>query len=138
MTPDMPANNYVTWAIASPQATHWRPATCAEADCGPYLNGWSTVTNDPDVADQIRRNSGRKFREERLPDGIHRFTFPPGQRCFHWRKHQVRLDREELFLRLDGHHHRYTGGRLQHSGAVPWRDEMGEHQLKLAETIKRG
>lgn len=138
MAPDLAPYNYLTWAIVSPLRTHWRPATCAEVDCRYHLHGWTTVTDDPEVADYFRRRSGRAFREEPLPGGAARFTFPAGQRCFHWRKHQIRLDRDEHFIRFDGHHQRHTGGRLVHSGAVPWRDEFGEHQERLADQIKRG
>lgn len=138
MAPEMPAHNYRTWAITSPLRTHWRPATCAEVECGKHLRGWTTVTDDPAVIDYVRRRSGRRFREEALPGGISRFSFEAGQRCFQWRSHQLRLDREEIFVRLDGHHQRYSGGRLVHSGAVSWRDEFGEHQQKLADAIRRG
>jgi hypothetical protein len=138
MAPGMPMHNYQTWAIASPPNTHWRPATCEESGCGYHRNGWTTVTDDPEVAEYIRRRSGRQFREEPLPGGMSQFTFTPGQRCFHWRDHRIRLDREEIFLRLEGHHHRYTGERLVHSGPVPWRDEFGERQERLTDAIRRG
>lgn len=141
--PDMPSHNYLTWAIAAPPATHWRPATCAEVDCAAHRDGWSTTVDAGTLAgveavDWIRHQSGRRFRAERLPGSLVRFTFEAGQKCFGWRKHMAPVGRPEVFLRIPGHHSRYTGDRFVHTRPEHWRDEFGEHQLKLADAIKRG
>ena len=143
MQPAMAPHNYMTWAIASPESTHWRPATCEEFDCQWHREGWVTLvdTTTPQgqmQADWIRRESGRRFRAEPLPAGQVRFTFEAGQTCFGHRTHKIRVDREEVFLRLGGHYQARHTDRLVHSGATPWRDEFGEHQEKLAAAIERG
>src|SRR2546426_5952298 len=96
-----------TYQILAPVATHWRPATCAEVDCGPYLHGWvSRVDERTDLgqaqAHYIRRESGRAHREERDDAGLTVFTFGPGQRCFAADNHHLRLDRVEIYRRRGG------------------------------------
>ena len=144
MDPVMPLHNYLTWAIAAPPATHWRPATCAEVECHDHTHGWERVVDTGtqlglEACNWIRTQSGRAFRAERLPGGLVKFTFPAGQKCFGWREHKVPVGRPELFLRIDGHHRRYQPGtRYVHNRPEDWRDEFGEHQIKLADAIARG
>lgn len=124
-----------TWRIAAPAETHRRPADCREVDCIHYQHGWVTeVATDSPQARYIREemNRGedasrrRTFTEERPYEGMSRFVFPPGQRCF--RQHTAPTGREGLYL-------------MQPSGGHPpipfrrrevWRDDMNEelHQLK--------
>lgn len=144
LTPAMPVTAYKTYRILSPQQTHFRPATCAEVDCPAYLNGWTTTIDESAVQGQgqahyIRRESGRRFMEERLPTGLTRFTFEAGQRCFGSDKHQVRLDRPELYLVRDGDWRgNPTGRKREHANAADWIEDFGEHQQRLADEMKKG
>ena len=53
----MPAQNYKTWEVIYPHASHYRPATCAEVDCSHYLNGWQTVVDESTNLGQARAYS---------------------------------------------------------------------------------
>ena len=90
------------FGIARPLATHWRRASCAEMDCPHYIWGWETLIDERTdfgkmQADYIRHKSGREFKEEVLANGLIRFEFHAGQRCF--REHKVPLEREPLLTR---------------------------------------
>jgi len=138
--PNMPPQAYKTYRIVSPQSTHFRPGTCAEADCGAYLAGWRSTIDEATVLGQqqahyIRKQSGRAFTEERQPNGLTAFTFEAGQRCFG--EHQIRLDRPEHYLVANGDWRQY-GAQRQHTTAADWVEDFGEHQQRLADLIERG
>jgi hypothetical protein len=141
--PALPVTAVKTYAIASPLATHWRAATCEEAECPHHLFGWVTAVDERTDLGQaqahyIRKDSGRGFTEERGPDGLTRFTFTPGQRCFASGSHRVLLDRPERFLERDGDWRgNPTGRRIEHS-VDGWLDSFGEHQERLAEALEKG
>lgn len=143
VAPLMPVTAYKTYRIASPISTHFRPATCAEADCGAYLHGWVSTIDESTVLGQqqahhIRKESGRAFTEQRLPTGLTEFTFEAGQRCFKG-DHQVRLDRPELYLVRDGDWRgNPTGEKRQHHNAKDWIEDFGEHQQRLADEHQKG
>jgi hypothetical protein len=138
--PNMPPNAYKTYRILSPQSTHYRPATCAEAECGAHLHGWQSTIDEATVLGQqqahyIRAQSGRGFTEERLPSGLTCFTFEAGQDCFG--EHQVRLDRPELYYVANGDW-RASEAPRQHTRAQDWVEDFGEHQQRIADQIERG
>ncbi|MFD5564529.1 hypothetical protein [Kitasatospora griseola] len=141
--PAMPVTAYKTYRILSPVQTHFRPATCVEAGCAAYLNGWVSTIDETTVLGQqqahyIRKQSGRGFTEERLPTGLTRFVFEAGQRCFSG-DHHVRLDRPELYVVQGGDWRgNPTGEKRQHTSARDWIEDFGEHQQTLADEMKRG
>jgi hypothetical protein len=145
--PNMPAAAYKTYSIAAPRATHWRPATCAEAQCDAYLHGWKTVIDEATElgmgqAYYIREQSGRRFREERLPGGRTEFYFEPGQRCFRSgdQRHYVRLDRQEIYVVRDGDHRGNPRGTepRRHTRARDWTEDFALHQDRIARQTQRG
>ena len=137
--PALPVTAMKTYAVSSPLATHWRPATCAEADCPHYLSGWRTIVpGDSPQAHYIRHDSGRGFTEAPQPGGLVEFTFAPGQRCFASGSHRVLLDKPERFTERDGDWRgNPTGRRVVHS-VDGWLDSFGEHQERLAQQMERG
>lgn len=144
LEPQMPANAYRTFQVVAPRPTHWRSATCAEADCAAYANGWVTDVDESiglgqRQAHYVRRESGRRYTEQRLESGLIRFTFEAGQTCFAAGGHQVRVDRPEIYIARDGDWRGNPTGRTRtHSRAADWVDDFGEHQLRLADQQKRG
>lgn len=129
-----------TYQIASPLATHWRPATCEEAGCEAYLNGWRTVVAvDSPQAAYIRSDRSRSWREARREGGLAEFTFPPGQQCFDWQSHRVPLERPEIY-RIRGGDWRGNpdGVRTRLVTAQDWADDFGENQESLAHLIGKG
>lgn len=127
---------YRSWTLAAPVATHWRPATCAESDCDAYLHGWVTtldpVANAAAVA-YLRGDRTREHTEETGPDGLIRFTFGPGQRCFRADTHRVPLERPPLHVIREGdwrgNPRRIPASTVSRS---EWLDRFATHQDQLA------
>jgi hypothetical protein len=136
---------YKTYELAVPLQTHWRPASCAEVDCPHHLRGWVTTIDETSALGQmqaghIRHHAGRAYTEARGEHGMTVFTFPAGQRCFASADHRVPLEREPLWLVRGGD---WRGNPLRirtvrHTRAEDWRDDFGEHQDRIVETIERG
>src|SRR5258708_31547905 len=85
--PALPAAAMKTYQIAAPLATHWRPASCEEADCLAYLHGWQTSCDETTElgqrqADYIRHDKTRKHAERRAGAGLTVFEVGPGEKCF--------------------------------------------------------
>ena len=136
---------YKTYAMLRPKATHTRIATCQEVNCPSFLKGWRTmldVSTELGVrqARYIREHSGRAFIVTKKPDAGNStlvMEFAPGQQCF--REHRVPVEREPLFVVKGGD---YRGNPL----GLPtvqrtrdeWLDDFGNHQLSIAEAVKRG
>ena len=138
--PNMPPGAYKTYRILSPHATHFRPATCPEMACPAHEHGWRSTIDEATVLGQqqahyIRKQSGRRYAEERLESGLTQFTFEAGQKCF--TEHQMKLDRPEHYFVADGDW-RASGGQRQHTKAQDWVEDFGEHQQRLADQIERG
>lgn len=143
--PQMPAAAYKTYQILAPAQTHYRPATCAEANCAAHENGWRTTVDETSALGQmqahyIRTESGRAYREHRDEQGLTVFEFDAGQRCFRSDDHRVPLEREPWFRVLGGD---WRGNpmripTLTHTSAETWRDDFGENQERIADQINRG
>lgn len=117
--------------IVRPRPTHWRAATCEEVGCKHYREGWiSVVPSDSMQAEYIRRQSGRRFQEDNAGDGLMRFTFEAGQKCF--QQHEAPIEREPLFVRKtpQGGSERWEWER--------WRDHFNEIAHAANEARKRG
>ena len=140
ISPKLPVDRVVTYRISAPPSTHWRKATCREVRCVHHEMGWQTLVDERTDLGQrqahyIRRMSGRSFVEERNTTGLTVFTFPPGQECF--REHYVRLEREEVFSKVQGDFRGYLGSpRLLRP--PDWVDDFAEHQEKLAHEQSKG
>lgn len=139
IAPALPPSAFKSFTILAPVATHFRPATCEEARCEHYLDGWATTveTNGPQ-AYYIRNESGRKFDEEALSASIVRFTFEPGQRCFRSGDHKVRVDRPEIYIARAGDWRDTDGDIQRHSGSADWVDEFATMQDRWATAVQRG
>lgn len=144
--PKLPSESMKTYQIVAPPATHFRAATCVEAGCKHYREGWVSVIDEGNdigraQAHYIRNQSGRHFKEDRnQAPGFTCFVFEPGQVCFKADQHKVRLDKPEIFLVRDGDFRgnpRGTAARV-HTNADDWVDDFGNHQLMLADQIKQG
>jgi hypothetical protein len=140
--PALPVQAYKTFEVRRPLATHFRPGTCAEADCPAYERGWTTnVDESTDLgqaqAHYIRKESGRRFREESHPEGMTAFVFEAGQKCF--AEHRVPLDRPALYVVRGGD---WRGNPLrefyQHSRPDFWVEDFALHQAGLRAVQDRG
>lgn len=146
LAPQLPAAAYRSYRALAPLSTHFRPATCQEVDCPHYLSGWETAVDEQTdlgrrQAHFIRHDRERHHAEERNRggSGLTVFTFTPGQRCFNSGAHRTRLDRPERFFLTGGD---YRGNPLRtparEVSATAWQDDLGEHQDRIIEMIRRG
>jgi len=141
--PALPARAFQSYQILAPTPTHWRRATCEEVDCVNYRCGWSSLidTNTQlgkQQAEYIRRQSGRKFVAEKMPElGFIKFTFEAGQICFS--EHKARIDKPEIYLLRQGDSRtRATGGIHRFDRADQWLDNFSSHQDRLKTLRERG
>lgn len=145
--PLMPVTAYKSFQIRSPLATHFRPASCAEAECEQRAKGWLIAANEGTAMGQrqahLVRTSGRKYTEQRgyEPEGIPAaftcFIFAPGQECF--RPHKLPLDRPQQFIERDGDFRgNPTGFRRVHARPDDWIDAFATNQDKIADIVRRG
>lgn len=146
ITPNLPASAYRTFQITSPLSTHWRPATCEEAECEQHARGWKSAIDESSELGQkqawyIRKQSGRKFTEsgDEQP-GLTVFTFEAGQACFAAGQHKVPLGRPEHYLVKGGDWRGNPTGALprRHSKPEFWVEEMQEGFDKLRSAQERG
>lgn len=148
--PALPVTAYRTFQIAAPLSTHFRWGTCEQAQCDGYVRGWTsrldeTTEQGLGLAHYIRKDSGRRFREEKFPGGVTEFVFEPGQKCFRratnvpGQDHQIRIDRPEHFVVRDGDWRgNPTKRRMKHKNAIEWVEHFQEHQDKLRALQQRG
>ena len=138
----LPPGAYRTYRIAAPLATHWRHATCAEIECPEYVSGWQSDIDERTELGQrqaayIRRDRTRSHREERLPEGLTRFTFGPGQQPF-GHDHQVQNGRPERFYERDGDHRGNPTGFTRELRVDDWADSFANNQDRFARALERG
>lgn len=139
IVPQLPPGAFRSFTILAPVSTHFRPATCEEARCEHFLNGWATtVESDGPQAYYIRRESGRKFTAEALSPSMVRFTFEPGQACFRSGDHKVRIDRPEIYVARGGDWRGSEGEIYRHAGSADWVDEFATLQDRWARAVERG
>lgn len=136
--PAMGPENYKSYQIRRPWATHWVPATCEAAGCLNHLQGWQTVVPaDSPQADYIRHDRSRRHAETQEA-GLSTFTFEAGQTCF--TQHKVPADRQEIFVVKDGDwrgNPRGTAPRI-HQNADDWVEDFALHQDRIKTQLERG
>jgi hypothetical protein len=132
-----------TWRIVSPTATHWRAASCAEVDCGHYLNGWASIIDESSDLGQrqawyIRNQAGRGYSETRNGP-LTTFTFEAGQACFAADSHQART-RPELYVVQGGDWRGNPRGtrRRIYDRSDQWVSDFADHQQTLADRLAQG
>lgn len=146
ITPNLPPSAYRTFQIVSPLSTHWRPATCEEAECEQYARGWKSAIDESTELGQkqawyIRKQSGRKYTESRDEQpGLTVFTFEAGQPCFSAGQHKVPLGRPEHYLVKGGDWRGNPTGMStrKHSKPEHWVEEFQENQDKLIQHQVKG
>lgn len=126
-TGPLPVQAMQTFAVDTPPATHWRPATCAEVGCGQYQHGWVTRLAATDHRRiHLVRTSGRRPRTVVHEAGEIVFTFEPGTPCFSAAAHRVRLDRPELYVVRAGTPRQILGTIREHTRPELFVEDMHE------------
>lgn len=120
--------DYQTFGARVPR----RQATCAEVDCGAYLNGWSTTVMRGSDDEALLRQAcagavdGQRRHAVELPEegGFVRFVFEAGQPCFAAARHTVAATDEGLYLRRDGDWRANLGGTHFYDRPDQWTDDL--------------
>lgn len=140
--PNLPVESVQTYSIAAPVKTHYRPGSCAEANCPNMANGWRTVIDETSDLGQrqahyIRKEAGRRYTETRGEAGLTTFEFPAGQSCF--TQHQISLERPALFLMRGGDWRGNPRSETQRFDRPDqWVDDFATHQQTLADRLQQG
>lgn len=130
-------NEYSTFSIHAPLATHWRKATCQEVDCPEYRNGWGLRVEHHDAAVlYAAEHSGRKFYRKEVSPGENWLVFEAGQKCFQAENHRKKIERDDVFVLRRGDFRRYEDPHKLSSQS--WVDSFGENQENINAAIQRG
>lgn len=135
----LPATAFKTYQIAAPVASHFRPASCEEAGCLNYHNGWITkVPLGSDLEDLVKQ-SGRHWTLRDQVGAEVAYHFPAGTTCFNVSTHKVPLERPALFVVRDGDHRGNPSGRVyRHTRPADWVEDFAEHQDGVATARNQG
>lgn len=138
--PALPSRAYQTFQVAAPRSTHFERVTCEQFECQAATNGWVTAVDEATELGQkqayyIRRSSGRKFTEEKSPEGLTRFVFPGGQDCF--QGHQQRIERPSVYMVRSGDYRNLGRPRI-HARPEFWVEEFAEQTTKIRDLQNRG
>jgi hypothetical protein len=139
--PKMAPGAYRSFEVRSPLATHFRDASCKEARCEHYLNGWiseiDVSTQQGKVWAEAIKRSGRGFTVETV-GALTVFRFEAGQRCFA-APHKVPVGRPELFVVRDGDWRGNPTGRVDKGVRPPeFVERMAENLDALSGALRRG
>lgn len=152
-------HQYKTFRVASPLATHFRPATCEEYKCEAFHNGWTYRKADLERENLLYAvtHAGKRYREMVLPSDVIRdpdtgqfikdadrpdelcLVFEPGQKCFQERMHRVPLDRPEFYFAGRGDYRSFSHRKAQaFTRPVDWVDSFANHLDMIKTEIERG
>jgi hypothetical protein len=142
--PLMRPQAYKTYGVSMPLSTHWRKATCEEAGCTSYLEGFVTTLDlstptGAKLADIIRHDKTRKHSMQQVSATMAKFVFPPGTECFRSFQHKVPVGRPSRFIvrggnflgNPDGHKRVFKNGE-------EWTDDFSGHLDRLNNQRNRG
>jgi hypothetical protein len=155
LQPGMPVGAMKTYSVRSPIETHTRPATCEEAGCEHWRDGWVTVVDEAtdlgmgqaayiraemnDVRKPGQPKVGQRwYYEDRADDGRTVFRFDAGQPCFRAEAHRVSLERPEFYTVRGGDWRADTGLIRQHARPDDWVEDFAGHQDRLHTLHERG
>jgi hypothetical protein len=144
VAPRQSADHYKTYGMSYPVGTHWRKATCEQADCQSFQFGWvTTVDMSTDLGQRqyhyITHDRTRGYTMSSAANLVS-FTYPPGTRCFAAADHKVRLERNPLFMVREGDFRGNPRGDEPrvHTTAENWVDDFATHADKLSTQIQKG
>ncbi len=138
--PKMPTHCYQTFRVMSPISTHYRRATCAEANCDAYQNGWTYSKTALAVGNLLYAvtHAGKRYREVDHENEIY-LVFEPGQQCFSTSTHVVPLERPEFYFSGRGDFRSFsTKTARKFNRPADWQDSFATHLDKIKAEIERG
>lgn len=146
LAPDAGPEYYKTYTMSSPFASHWRPANCEEYECQDFIHGFvitidfSTNLGKKQLHYLTKEDKDRRYHMQRTGPYEVKLIYGPGNPCFKRGDHRVPLDRPPFYLVAEGDW-RGNPRRVRprrHQRPEDWVDDFATHQIKVAETMKRG
>jgi hypothetical protein len=133
---DTRPDQYRTFQIAAPRASHYRAASCEEYGCLDWRNGFEVhVQQLNDVQRTVIRKRYRFTVEDRGLDQTW-WRIAAGQPCFRASDHAVPVGRPALFVVRRGDH-RWSEVTRVHQRPEDWRDDAAEHTNRIVEAISQ-
>lgn len=143
--PKMGPENYKSYTIRAPLATHWRRGKCEEFGCNDFLYGFVTTVDISTELGQkqfdfITHDRERSPSMQRVSETLYKFTFQPGTPCFNRSEHRVPVGRPPLLLVMGGD---WRGNprrvpTVRHQRVEDWVEDFSIHQDKIAAAVQRG
>lgn len=128
-----PMDHRLHWQVASPLATHWRKASCAEVRCIDFEHGWRIRVDALSEKDlHAMRVSGRHWTVLDAGPGETWWVFEAGQPCFRASTHRAPVGRPELYVVRD------RGEVKRYDRSDQWADDCATHTTKIVDKIMEG
>lgn len=146
LAPDAGPENFKTYTMAAPFASHWRPASCEEYECDDFLHGFvMTIDFSSDLGQRqlhylTKVDKDRRYHMQRTGPYEVKLIYGPGNPCFKRGEHRVPLDRPPFYLVSEGDWRGNPRGVRPRSYQRPedWVDDFATHQNRIVDTLKRG
>lgn len=140
------AEFYKTYRWAAPLETHWRLATCEEVDCIDFLSGFvmtvdfSTELGQKQLWYLTKEDKDRHYSMQRTGPWEVKLIYGPGNPCMKRGDHRAPLGRPPLFVVSGGDWRGNPRGTptRRFDRAEDWIDDFANHQIGVAEAVKRG
>jgi hypothetical protein len=137
---------YKTYRWAAPLETHWRRAHCEEVDCIDFLKGFimtidlTTNLGLKQAHYLIKEDKDRHGTVQRTAMYQIKIHYPPGTPCMKRGEHRAPIGRPPLFVVSGGDWRGNPRGTptRRFNRAEDWIDEFANHQIGVAEKVKRG
>lgn len=137
--------DYKTYGMSMPLATHWQPATCEDVQCDAYVHGWvTTVDLTTDLGqrqyDYLTHDKTRSCTRQNVTQTLVKFVYKPGNRCFRSADHRLPVGRPARFYVAGGDHRGNPLGTpvRVHKNGADWAEDFAEHQDMIASAIEKG
>jgi len=141
----LPVTAMQTYTVASPVATHTKPAHCRDVNCVDYTLGWRMkLLADTDDERFFRRACAGQVDGYRRPHRVERdgtfitFYFEPGTPCRFITAHRATLDRPEFYTVRGGDWRGSTGLIRRHTRAEHWVEDFAGHLDTIARQTGAG
>jgi hypothetical protein len=136
----LPTHAFHTYSILAPYTTHFRKATCDEAGCEAYRNGWNYHIESLDASlYYAATHAGKKYHVVKMGENDSYLVFDPGQPCFAEDSHTVRIDRPEIFVAGRGDSRSYIPQRaVRYDRYDQWVDDFATNLDSIRTRLERG
>ena len=133
---------YETFALLRNRNKHFREATCEEARCEAFLNGFvlSIDTSTPMGQKRwhyVTHDKSRSYTYQRVGPTLYKFVYGPGNDGFA-HKHLLPTSMPPKAVVMPGDWRMQTGEARVHTRLEDWVDQNMEHKDRIATIRQRG